>query len=52
VFTTRPVLVVSQMATYWFVICWFGNQKTQKSEVKQVTKDVIKSEVYPQTYSS
>ena len=46
-FTTRPVLVVSQMATYWFVICWFGNQKTQKSEVKQVTKDVIKSEVYP-----
>jgi len=38
---------VSQIATYWFVICWFDNQKTQKSEVRQVTKDVIKFEVYP-----
>jgi len=34
-----------QMATYWFVICWFGNQKTQKSEVRQAAKDVVKSEV-------
>ena len=41
---------VLQMATYWFVICWFGNQKTQKSEVRQATKDVVKSEVHPQTY--
>jgi len=41
-----------QMATYWFVICWFNNQKTQKSEVRQAAKDVVKSEVYSQTYSS
>ena len=26
---------------------WFSNQKTQKSEVRQVTKDIVKSEVYP-----
>jgi len=38
---------LSQMATYWFVICLFDNQKTQKSKAKQVTKDVVKSEVYP-----
>ena len=42
---------LSQMATYWFVIGWFGNQSAQKSKVKQATKDVVKSEVYPQTYS-
>ena len=42
---------LSQMATYWFVIAWFDNQSVQKSEVKQVAKDVVKSEVYPQTYS-
>ena len=42
---------VSQMATYWFVIAWFDNQSVQKSEVRQAAKDVVKSEVYPQTYS-
>ena len=42
---------VSQMTTYWFVVCWFSNQRTQKSKVRQMTKDVVKSEVYPQTYS-
>jgi len=39
------------MATYWFVIGWFNNQSVQKSEVRQAAKDVVKSEVYPQTYS-
>ena len=43
---------LSQMATYWFVIAWFDNQSVQKSEVRQAAKDVVKSEVYPQTYSS
>ena len=38
---------LSQMATYWFVIGWFDNQSAQKSEVRQVAKDVVKSEVYP-----
>jgi len=42
---------VSQMATYWFVIGWFDNQSAQKSKVRQAAKDVVKSEVYPQTYS-
>jgi len=37
---------LSQMATYWFVIGWFDNQSAQKSEVRQVAKDVVKSEVY------
>ena len=36
---------VSQMATYWFVIGWFDNQSAQKSEVRQVAKDVVKSKV-------
>jgi len=40
------------MATYWFVIAWFENQRAQKSKVKQAAKDIIKSKVYPQTYSS
>ena len=44
--------IVSQMATYWFVIAWFDNQSVQKSKVRQAAKDVVKSEVYPQTYSS
>jgi len=39
------------MATYWFVVGWFDNQKAQKSEVKQATKDVIKSKIYSQIYS-
>ena len=43
--------LVSQMATYWFVIAWFDNQSVQKSKVRQAAKDVVKSEVYPQTYS-
>ena len=43
---------LSQMATYWFVIVWFDNQSTQKSKVRQAAKDVVKSEVYSQTYSS
>ena len=34
------------MATYWFVIGWFDNQSTQKSEVRQAAKDIVKSEVY------
>ena len=42
---------VSQMATYWFVIGWFDNQSVQKSKVRQAAKDVVKSEMYPQTYS-
>jgi len=33
------------MATYWFVIGKFSIQKAQKSEVRQATKDVVKSEV-------
>jgi len=43
---------LSQMATYWFVIAWFDNQSIQKSKVRQAAKDVVKSEVYPLTYSS
>jgi len=46
------LLGLSQMATYWFVITWFDNQSVQKSKVIQAVKDVVKSEVYPQTYSS
>ena len=42
---------LSQMATYWFVIGWFDNQSVQKSKVRQAAKDVVKSEVYSQTYS-
>jgi len=42
---------LSQIVTYWFVIAWFDNQSVQKSEVKQAAKDVVKSEIYPQTYS-
>jgi len=35
------------------LICdWLiDNQSTQKSKVRQVAKDVVKSEVYPQIYS-
>ena len=33
------------------MIGWFDNQSTQKSGVRQVAKDVVKSEIYPQTYS-
>ena len=43
---------VSQMATCWFVIAWFDNQSVQKSKVKQAAKDIVKSEVHSQTYSS
>jgi len=39
------------MATYWFVIEEFDIQKPQKSKVQTVAKDIVKSEVYPQTYS-
>jgi len=39
------------MATYWLWFDWLDNQKVQKSEVIQAAKDVVKSEVYPQTYS-
>jgi len=39
------------MATYWFVIGWFNNQSAQKNEVRQAVKDIVKSEVYSQTYS-
>ena len=42
---------LSQMATYWFVIAWFDNQSIQKSKVRQAAKDVVKSEIYPQTYT-
>ena len=35
------------MATYWFVIEWFDNQRVQKSEVRQTAKDIVKSKVYP-----
>jgi len=38
---------LSQMVTYWFVIGWFDNQSAQKSKVRQVAKDIVKSEVYP-----
>jgi len=37
--------LVSQMATYWFVIGGLDIQKAQKSEVRQAAKDVVKSEV-------
>jgi len=43
---------LSQMATYWFVIGWFDNQSVQKNKVRQAEKDVVKSKVYLQTYSS
>ena len=33
------------MATYWFVIGEFDIQKAQKSKVRQVARDVVKSEV-------
>ena len=36
---------LSQMTTYWFVMGEFDIQKAQKSEVRQVTRDVVKSEV-------
>jgi len=49
--TSSHILYVSQMATYWFVTGWFNNQSAQKSEVRQVAKDVVKSEVDFQTYS-
>ena len=39
-------MLLLQMATYWFVIGWFDNQSTQKSEVRQAAKDIVKSEVY------
>ena len=45
---TRNIL---QITTYWFVIGWFDNQSAQKSKVRQVAKDIVKSEVYSQTYS-
>ena len=35
--------VLSQMATYWFVIDKLDIEKAQKSEVRQVAKDVVKS---------
>jgi len=47
----RSTISLLQMATYWFVIGWFDNQSAQKSKVRQVAKDVVKSKVYPQTYS-
>jgi len=37
--------IISQMATYWFVIGNLSIQRAQKSEVRQATNDVIKSEV-------
>jgi len=43
----REKCILSQMAIYWFVIGWFDNQSAQKSKVRQVTKDVVKSKVYP-----
>jgi len=33
------------MATYWFVMDEFYIQKAQKSEVRQVARDVVKSEI-------
>jgi len=33
------------MATYWLVIGELNVQKAQKSEVRQVAKDVVKYEV-------
>ena len=30
------------------MIGWFDNQSAQKSEVRQVAKDIVKSEVYSQ----
>ena len=48
---SATVIVLSQMATYWFVIGWFDNQGAQKSKARQAAKDVVKSKVYPQTYS-
>jgi len=40
------------MATYWFIIGLFDNQSAQKSEVRQVVKDIVKLEIYSQIYSS
>ena len=51
IFHPEDWVFLSQMATYWFVIAWFDNQSVQKSKVRQAAKDVVKSEVYPQTYS-
>jgi len=39
------IAMVSQMATYLFVMGEFGYSNAQKSEVKTVAKDVVKSEV-------
>jgi len=36
---------LSQMATYWFVIDGLDIQKAQKSEARQVAKDIVKSKV-------
>ena len=36
---------LSQMATYWFVIDDLSIQRAQKSEVRQVANDVVKSKV-------
>ena len=41
----NPPLQLSQMATYLFVMGEFEYSKAQKSEVKTVAKDVVKSEV-------
>jgi len=42
---SKPLVILSQMATYWFVIGEFDIQKVQKSKVRQVARDVVKSEV-------
>jgi len=36
---------VSQIVTYGFVIDKFGTQRAQKSKVRLVARDIIKSEV-------
>ena len=37
--------MLSQMATYWFVIDKLNIEKAQKSKVRQAAKDIVKSEV-------
>jgi len=44
-FTCYGLVIVLQIATYWFVINGLDIWKAQKSEVRQAANDVVKSEV-------
>jgi len=44
-------VMLSQMATYWFVIGWIDIQKAQKSEFRQAAKMLLSLRSNPQTMS-